>query len=300
MMRLNPQSPAQAASRKGWSLRLRLFLFVLSSALLAGCGLARVMAYRHADSLLSMQVDDYFDLSSRQDGFIERELSLLRDWHRSKELPAWRAPLQTLIVSAQERGLVAEDLKAVHEFAMRSLERTFERARPAAARFLAGLSEAQIAEMEGEMAKKNKKRYLALERESGKYREEALDKMSSRLEPWIGRLTKEQKTYLDGEAGAQRALDLQLRDDSLARQRAFAELLRKHRKDPDFEAQLAVWTKGLVWRDQPNSKEPRQVSLSRTFTRLDALLKLLTDEQRRRLLQELKSLRSDLDAMLAG
>ena len=62
---------------------LLLFIILL---FISGCSTGKFF-YEFGDEMASWQIDNYFDLTSKQEEWIEERLRLHLNWHRKQELP---------------------------------------------------------------------------------------------------------------------------------------------------------------------------------------------------------------------
>ncbi len=78
----------------------KIYLYlVLLFFLISGCSTGKLF-YDYGDGMVSWQVDNYFDLTSSQEEWIEERMRLHLDWHRKQELPRYR----DFLVEVQDRS----------------------------------------------------------------------------------------------------------------------------------------------------------------------------------------------------
>ena len=97
--------------------------------------------------MVSWQVDNYFDLTSKQEGWIEERMRLHIDWHRKYELPSYR----DFLIEVQNKsgdGLTMSELDEGYARLDQKRIRSLERLLPDTASFLAGISPEQINTLE--------------------------------------------------------------------------------------------------------------------------------------------------------
>ena len=68
--------------------KIYLLLFIIL-LFISGCSTGKLF-YDFGDEMVSWQIDNYFDLTSKQEEWIEERLRLHLDWHRKQELPLYR------------------------------------------------------------------------------------------------------------------------------------------------------------------------------------------------------------------
>ena len=97
--------------------------------------------------MVSWQLDNYFDITSKQEECIEERMRLHLDWHRKQELPRYR----DFLIEVQNRctdGLTMKELDEGYARLDQKRLRTMERLVPDTASFLAGISPEQINTLE--------------------------------------------------------------------------------------------------------------------------------------------------------
>ena len=67
----------------------KIILFGLLIFLLAGCSTTKLV-YDYGDKYLLWQLDSYFDLSNKQEEWLEERIKLHMEWHRSQELLSYK------------------------------------------------------------------------------------------------------------------------------------------------------------------------------------------------------------------
>ena len=65
---------------------LLYFIFLF---LIAGCNTGKLF-YEYGDTVVSWQLDNYFELTTQQEEWIEERMRVHLDWHRKQELPRYR------------------------------------------------------------------------------------------------------------------------------------------------------------------------------------------------------------------
>jgi hypothetical protein len=122
--------------------------------LLSGCALT--FGYRHADWLISWQLDHYLDLTAGQRRDVTARLKPLLTRHRAEAIPQYEQFLKEL----QQRvngGLTREDLEWVYASYDRFRADLFERAVPDGSALLVTVNERQIRNLEDMFRKEEKK-----------------------------------------------------------------------------------------------------------------------------------------------
>lgn len=176
----------------------RLYPFFLAGTLLvAGCSFAD-FAYDLAPRIAVRYVDDYLQLTNRQEA---RALEMFRErhaLHARDELPRYHAFLQETRV-ALEDGLTGAEVDAVFDQVQALAELGVRRTIPAAAKILADLDADQVGALEERM-----------QDSAEEYREELDDDHKGRrlgetlkdIEEWIGPIDDAQRDMLTRELRA--------------------------------------------------------------------------------------------------
>ncbi|SDS68662.1 DUF6279 family lipoprotein [Pseudomonas oryzae] len=276
----------------------RLALFARSLGLLlvllmlAACSRLE-LAYRNLDRLIEWKLDDYLSLDAAQSDWLEARLDAHLAWHCRHELPRYLDWLD------RQRPLLAaspapEQLEGPLAQTRQLLQPTLLQVAPDAARLLAGLSKAQIDELEGNLATEQRKlreRYLGGSRE--KRLAERMERAETRLEFWLGPLYPQQRAYLRFWASRQEA---NVRPWLDFRERWQAHLLAELRQSPPAERAARL---------QPLFGEPERywgADYRRTLEHTQQILAELLSElwasatpaQRAHLMQRLDHLHEDL------
>ncbi len=168
---------------------------LLASLLVFG-GCSVKFAYNNADRLVRWSVSDYVDLSKAQRTYFDAELANFLYWHRATQLPLYAGGIQDLNNAIKTGISVAQAQSSYREFERWALAAQ-DRMLPLATQVLLSMTPEQRQEFPGRFAKANQE---WVEEEWGKSREEAqaqwLQGFADGFKRFIGRLTKEQLTYL--------------------------------------------------------------------------------------------------------
>ena len=89
-------------------MRARGIFLLLALTLLSGCSVTK-LAYNNADVFLRWQANHYFDFQGEQSEELDRRLSAVLAWHRSKALPQYAKLAEEAAVRVS-RGIRQEDL----------------------------------------------------------------------------------------------------------------------------------------------------------------------------------------------
>ncbi|MPQ85081.1 hypothetical protein F0170_14485 [Pseudomonas sp. MAFF 730085] len=174
--------------------RLKLLLVLMTlSLVLAGCN--RVgLAYRNLDVIIPWTLNDYLDMNAGQKSWFNEKLKEHLAWHCTMQLPGyldWLDRLQQMVDNNQvtDAALQARTVEAKQAIADVAREIT-----PSATQLLQGLDDQQVKEMNEALAKDLRKRQDEyLKPPLAQQIKERAERMSKRLDAWIGPLSASQQ-----------------------------------------------------------------------------------------------------------
>ena len=174
--------------------RLKLLVLLLTlSLVLAGCN--RVgLAYRNLDVIIPWTLNDYLDMNAGQKSWFNDTLKEHLTWHCTTQLPGyldWLDRLQQMVDANQvtDAALQARTVEAKQAIAEIAREIT-----PSAVQLLQGLDDQQVKEMNDALAKDLRKRQDEyLKPPLAQQIKERAERMSKRLDAWIGPLSASQQ-----------------------------------------------------------------------------------------------------------
>ncbi|SCX05711.1 hypothetical protein SAMN03159437_00623 [Pseudomonas sp. NFACC25] len=174
--------------------RLKLLVvFLTLSLVLAGCN--RVgLAYRNLDVIIPWTLNDYLDMNAGQKSWFNDKLKDHLAWHCTTQLPGyldWLDRLQAMVESNQvtDAALQTRTVEAKQAIAEVAREIT-----PSAIELLQGLDDQQVNDMNDALAKDLRKRQDEyLKPQLAKQIQDRAERMSKRLDAWMGPLSDSQK-----------------------------------------------------------------------------------------------------------
>ncbi|MEX5626520.1 DUF6279 family lipoprotein [Pseudomonas marginalis] len=174
--------------------RLKLLVvFLTLSLVLAGCN--RVgLAYRNLDVIIPWTLNDYLDMNAGQKSWFNDKLKDHLAWHCTTQLPGyldWLDRLQAMVKSNQvtDAALQTRTVEAKQAIAEVAREIT-----PSAIELLQGLDDQQVNDMNDALAKDLRKRQDEyLKPPLAKQIQDRAERMSKRLDAWMGPLSDSQK-----------------------------------------------------------------------------------------------------------
>ncbi|HEY9120632.1 MAG TPA: DUF6279 family lipoprotein [Marinobacter sp.] len=170
-----------------------LFIALFSLLLLGGCSSTK-LAYRYADWGIVWWVNDYVPMTSEQESRLERDIRNLRQWHCSTELPEYSQWL-TRLKSDVRSGDLDESTVAWHQEKLLSFfPPLMERAKPAAVRLLASLTDEQVRQLSANMKDSQQELEKELLADNPEQTREArAERTAERVERWLGPLNNRQR-----------------------------------------------------------------------------------------------------------
>ena len=171
-------------------------IWLLCSLLLLSACSSTTFIYNRLDFILPWYLDDYAQLNSEQDIYLEELISPFLAWHRSEELPRYLLILEQ-IDSSLERQLGPDDVADIAA----QLEAAWYRLEGEALDWLldlgAKLSDEQVQDFLEELQEQQseyEKKYLKRPEED--FREDSYDSLLDSMQDYLGRLDSKQRAVL--------------------------------------------------------------------------------------------------------
>ncbi|MGY2376277.1 DUF6279 family lipoprotein [Pseudomonas sp. SDO524_S393] len=277
--------------------RLKLLVVVLSLSLVfAGC--SRVgLAYRNLDVIIPWTLNDYLDMNAGQKSWFNDTLKEHLAWHCTTQLPGyldWLDRLQQMVDSGQitDAALQARTAEAKQAIAEIAREIT-----PSAIQLLQGLDERQVKEMNEALAKDLRKRQDEyLKPPLAQQIKERAERMSKRLDAWIGPLGASQQARVTAWSTALGEQNQEWIGNRARWQAQFSAAVAQ-RQSADFAQKMRQL---LVERESLWTTEYK-VAYARTEAEARSLIVDLmaqsTPQQRMKLTQKIDSVRNDFKAL---
>jgi hypothetical protein len=272
----------------------RFFILVVLSALACGCSTVRV-AYDNADAYIRWQVHSYVVVEGADADELDERIDEFHAWHRKNALPKY----VTLAHEATQRfsdGLSQADLVWGYDSARAQARESLRKAAELVAPLLDRLTPEQLAAMERRIAEENRKFYRDNLRGSERdRRDRRARQVINRLEDWVGKLTQAQvqrvRQYVE-----RAPLTDELRDRDRKRlQKDVIAIVRAHEARARLPERVVNWEKGR----EPAVAAGLEASRQQYFAMLLDLDRMLTPEQRARVLGQVRRYADDFDALSA-
>ena len=170
-----------------------LLLTLLATLLLAGCSRA-TLVYRNLDMLVPWSLNDYLDLDRDQQRALRARLREHLAWHCNTQLPPLLERLGQLERDSGNGRLARADLEPHYRGVREAMHSIAVEITPTASELLRALSDEQVAELRGALAKnrrEHREKYLAPPLPQ-QIRERA-ERMQERLQYWFGPLNAAQR-----------------------------------------------------------------------------------------------------------
>ncbi len=295
---LPSRGPLRVKTKHMWVMGRTATLSLLSMVvLLSGCALT--FGYRHADWMISWQLDHYLDLTAGQRRDVTARLKPLLARHRSEAIPQYEQFLQEL-QQRVSRGLSSKDLEWLYASYDRFRADLFERAVPDGSALFMTVSERQIRNLEDVFRKENSKSLRTLQGSTSKRLEERTAKMLAMAEDWLGPLSAEQVARISPLTKALPDTQPGFWHYRRQRQQELLTLLRRPASVDDMSRELRMMfvqsdqTAPAVYREMV--KELR-AALTRLLLETD---RILTVQQRRKGVTSIQRLIDDLHGLSRG
>ena len=262
----------------------KIILFGLLIFLLAGCSTTKLV-YDYGDKYLLWQLDSYFDLSNKQEEWLEERIKFHLEWHRSQELRSYKKFLID-IQNRAKNGLTMEELDEGFSRYEAKQQRLFERLIPDTALFLKSLSSEQINNLESKMLEENEEMTEKNENRS-ELIQERRENFLEQMEEWFGEFSPEQMIqinewqvnwFVESTSPFEERMKYRIKS-----QTQILALLRSFPDGQELEKWMRKWSKS--WGRDKNSD--RKTRILRNKNRILQVDKFINPEQREHAIREL-------------
>lgn len=258
------------------------------------------MVYSSLGSMLTWMVGDYVDLNDTQADWVRARLDAAIEWHRARELPRYRAFLESALAKSAAPYAV-EDIASHQEELRRHYRRMLDRVAPDVADFLLALDAGQAVQLEGRFAAHNRKFAEASVKGAPEERlKRRIERFVGHLEAWVGAISAQQRAIV--EAGYPRLADFSSEFLAERRVRQLA-MLAIAREPPPREEAIARLKKVMVetetWR-RPELVQRLQQRDRELFGMLASLSATLSPAQRSALQARIRGFLRDIDSLTAS
>ena len=274
--------------------KIYLLLFI-KLIFISGCSTGKLF-YDFGDEMVSWQVDNYFNITSKQEEWIEERIRLHLNWHRNKELPRYKA----FLIEVQNKsgdGLTMSELDEGYARLDQKRILTFETLLLDTASFLAGISPEQINFLEKKLIEDNQEMEENLESPEKLFRERQ-ESFWEEMEDWFGDFSENQKAKInrlhsEWISGTVDPLVARLE----RRRESQLRFLKQLRLSQD-KTELENWLRRSVINRSGEDNHARQARILRNKKRILQIDNLLTTEQRMHAIRELDEWIEILDSII--
>ncbi len=208
---------------------------LLMSYLLAGCGAKFV--YHNMDWFITDYLEDYVTLTDHQESLVKKQINMLSHWHQNEELDNYIIQLDQLL-AMDPKTLTVEQLQHHRDWIQAHYQSLVTKIFPSIYLLASDLSETQVDEFIQGVEERHQKyadKYADLS--ENETRAKYQQRITERMEQWLGDLTREQIQLVNQWA---RALQLTTQDwvafqsqlrveiNTLLNQRNNQEVFNKH------------------------------------------------------------------------
>lgn len=205
---------------------------------LAGCGLGLV--YPRLDTVVGFYIEGLVTLDKSQSAELKRILAGNLDWHRRSELDRYSVFLRELAV-AVERGAGREDWISASRRTEEYWRRVFEQAAPGYAALAATFTDAQVAELLGNLEREDEKDRREFAARTPEQRGARREKSMRRaLERFTGPLTPAQRALIREHVASSPSFMPEWLENRRVWRGELAEALAGRRNGAEFEARMQV------------------------------------------------------------
>lgn len=268
--------------------------------LLGGC--SSKLAYNNLDWLIYWYMDDYIELTDKQENVFDHHLESWIDWHRDTELTRYIAQLKSLKSDIANDQLTEQVINKHLEQATSHWIRVREKLSPEIASMATTLTDEQVVRFFAALEKDNKEEeeeYLEDSDKSAQEKaEERLEDITEDMEDRIGSLTDQQEKIIARYA-PRFASTYQ---DWIAYQRAIQDAARKvfitRDTNPDFTQDLMrIMNNPDVYRSE-SYMQKREQNRQLYASMAAELSQTLTSDQKRKLLNKIQDIIDDLNDLV--
>ena len=277
--------------------RLKFLVVLLALSLVLG-GCNRVgLAYRYLDVIIPWTLSVYLDMNAGQKSWFNDNLKAHLAWHCTTQLPGYLDWLDRLQQMADNRQVSDAALQARTAEAKQAIGEIARQITPSAVELLQGLDDQQVQDMNNALAKDLRKRQDEyLKPPLAQQIQERAERMSKRLDAWIGPLSTSQQSRVNAWSVALGEQN-QAWVGNRARWQAHFIAAVQQRHDADFPQkieQLLVDRESL-WTPQYRSAYAQTEAAARSL--IIDLMAESTPAQRQKLSQKIDKVRSDFQAL---
>jgi hypothetical protein len=267
---------------------LRFAVALAAAVALAGCNLVG-FGYSQGETIAAWKADEYFSLEAEQKDLFRARFARFYNWHRYQQLPEY----VTFLTRGKQRledGLDRADIEWFTDGLQARYARIVERGAPDAAEVLATLTAQQLAALQKQWAKDNRK-FQREHKVTGTLEErkqERVKRTVTQVKDWVGSLSSEQEQRIAQLSNDMPDTDRLRYEDRLRRQREFLKIMEARSDAKSVAPQLRDWL--VNWRKGRNPEYEKLSDLSwekrvRLYIEVE---RMLTPQQRQHAMQKVQ------------
>jgi hypothetical protein len=264
----------------------------------SGCSI-RKLAYGWAGKLLANRVIATFDLNDAQKRDLLPRVTALHEWHRKNELPRYVTFLDAVIAKAAD-GFDRQEVEWMLHEAIGMVERLSARFSPEAGSVLSTLSDAQITHADDEFKKGEKERFEKLELSEEDYVKHRLKVARKNFKTWLGSYSDAQLAEYERFIRKNRQAELRRRKRYEDNQEILLKTLHTHPGPQVLSDLVNRWLTRQEVHETPEFQAAEKRDETEFVELVLAIDRLMTQEQRQHLIDELRSWRRDFYELASG
>ena len=277
--------------------RLKLLVVLLTlSLVLAGCN--RVgLAYRNLDVIIPWTLNDYLDMNAGQKSWFNDTLKEHLAWHCTTQLPGYLDWLDRLQQMVDNNQITDAALQARTSEAKQAIAEVAREITPSAIQLLQGLDDQQVKDMGDALAKDLRKRQDEyLKPPLAQQIKERAERMSKRLDAWMGPLSPSQQNRVTAWSIALGEQNQEWIGNRAHWQAQFIDALQqRHSADFPQKIQQLLVDRESLWTPQYRTAYAQTEAAARSL--IIDLMAESTAQQRQILTQKIRKVRSDFQAL---
>lgn len=239
---MNSNKMTNYTHKKATSYRVLRIGFLIFTVLSIQACVSFKTWYYWADTYISWEVDRFFNLSSEQEEFVDKQLDIILTKHRQQEIPKYIAFLKE-IKNRLNRQVVEEDVIWFRQSLKEFYANIAHLLADDAAELLSNISLKQINHLEGELAEENEE-WLAEHGEDNEdegRQEKRLERVYDRVEDWLGEITIEQEQKIKDLYSSSPGRNQVWFERRVASQKRFVAFLHQAKQKKELKEQLFDW-----------------------------------------------------------
>lgn len=251
----------------------------LACVLLAGCSLK--LTYNYLDWWISWQVADYVTLDDQQQALLDDAAQGFLRWHRQSELPRYAELAADADLVLRQPVVTTEQLAAIEERAERLWLRSLDQLLPVAARLMAGLSDAQVKEIDEALRRSRdqfKADYIGIPEDERLA--QRVESLSDNLQEVLGSLSGPQQQLVASAASRLQSSAAMVLAHRAQEHQQFLAMLERRRDLHQFTAELTAFAHNYRLRRPPALQAAYDANARIIFQLLVEIHADLTPDQR--------------------